>query len=183
MQKQQRVQRLKKKRDSRYSISLAKELCIEIACSDQSVATVCRSNKKFPDYKTVYRWIAEHEEFKKLYLDAKRLQTLFLTDQIHDIAKDGALDYEMTPKGNLRFNIENVHRSKLRIDTIKWHAAKLMAKQFGDKIINNTETADGEKQLKAIAIVPAELSIDEWMQSNLATTTGASDKTTDMPDA
>jgi hypothetical protein len=56
-----------------------------------------------------------------------------LIDEILDICDDKSEDYCTNSKGEEVFDSEHVQRSRLRIDTRKWYAAKLAPRVYGDK--------------------------------------------------
>lgn len=88
------------------------------------------------------------------YARAKEIQAEGFAEELMDIADDGTndwmekLDKDGKPIGWM-LNGEHVQRSKLRVDTRKWVASKLLAKKYGDKIQNEVS---GEIGIKSILI-------------------------------
>ena len=80
---------------------------------------------------TVMRWLAkaEHEEFREQYAHAREVQAEVRADEIVDIA-------DATEGGSN----EAVQSARLRVDSRKWIASKLLPKKYGDKI---QHTGDG----------------------------------------
>ena len=62
-----------------------------------------------------------------------------------DIADDGSNDWMESQEGGVDYNGDAVQRSKLRIDTRKWMAAKLAPKKYGDSTTIKHADANGEK--------------------------------------
>lgn len=80
------------------------------------------------------RWRLEHAEFSAKYARAKLAQADILAEECLEIADNS------TP--------ENVTVDRLRTDTRKWLASKLLPKQYGDKMLLEQKTEENE-QLKA----------------------------------
>jgi hypothetical protein len=115
-------------RPSSYSDELAARICAELACG-KSLRTVCKP-EGMPSLETIFRWLREKPEFRDQYAHAKNESADALVEEMLDIADDASGDHD--DEG--RFVSENVQRSKLRIDTRKWIAAKMKPKKFGDQI-------------------------------------------------
>ncbi len=120
--------RKKTGRPSIYSDELAARICAGLACG-KSLRTVCKQ-EGMPSLETVFRWLREKPEFRDQYAHAKNESADALVEEMLDIADDANGDHD--DEG--RYVSENVQRSKLRIDTRKWIAAKMKPKKFGDHI-------------------------------------------------
>lgn len=91
-----------------------------------SVAQICREHRDMPDEPHyLYKWFRRTPEIEKRYIEARRLGAEVIMDECIDIA-DGKQD-----DGNEI--LEDVHRSKLRIETRMRYAAKVDPERFGDK--------------------------------------------------
>jgi len=124
-------------RPSLYTQDLADRICAELA-SGKSMRTVCKADD-VPDMVTVFRWLREKTEFRQQYEKAKEEAADALAEEILDIADDGTNDWmEVHDKDGecvgYKVNGEHVQRSRLRVDTRKWIAAKLKPKKYGDKV-------------------------------------------------
>lgn len=118
-------------RPSDYSQELADRICEELA-DGKSLRTVCKADD-MPDKATVFRWLRTIKEFCDQYTRAKEESADALTDEMLDIADDGTNDWIETDSG-YSANQEHIQRSRLRIETRKWIAAKLKPKKYGDKV-------------------------------------------------
>lgn len=98
----------------------------------ESLRTICKDDW-LPSRTTVRIRAIEDEDFAVRYARARELQADELFDQIKDIADDSTEDW-MDGDGGPKLDVEHVQRSKLRIDSRKWMAAKLRPKVYGDKI-------------------------------------------------
>lgn len=124
-------------RPSTYTPELADRVCALLA-EGLSMRRVCEG-EGMPDPSTVFRWIRTNEEFRKQYARAKMESAHAFCEESIDIADDGTNDWmeKQNAEGeNIGwiFNGEAIQRSKLRVDTRKWYASKLMPKVYGDKL-------------------------------------------------
>lgn len=87
---------------------------------------------------TILNWLHKYEEFNKKYYLARQLQMELIIDGILVISDDSSEDWKEEEYGNGKTRIvvdhEHIARSRLKIDTRKWLAAKLYPKLYGDKI-------------------------------------------------
>ena len=118
-------------RPTDYTPELVKEICDTIASSNKGIKKLCKENSSWPSHNTIYRWLANYSEFSDQYAQAKRNQIELLVDEILEIADDSSQDQVINAQGNLVCNTEIIARSRLRIDTRKWLAAKLVPKIYG----------------------------------------------------
>jgi hypothetical protein len=73
----------------------------------------------------------KHEDFRQLYAIAKEVQLEGYADETIEIADDQS---------------EDVNRSRLRVDTRKWHLSKLLPKRYGDLIGKYEAPTQAENQ-------------------------------------
>lgn len=124
-------------RPRRYNAELAEDICRQIA-EGMSLRQICKQDG-MPGISTVVRWLFDEEckEFWAHYARAREIQAELLADELMDIADDSANDYmdRINNDGSKAevLNAENIQRSRLRIDTRKWVAAKLLPKRYGEK--------------------------------------------------
>lgn len=128
-----------------YDREIAKEICRKVATTTLSLKQVCRllkeqagDKREFPGETTVQNWRIDVPEFSLMYMTAKQQQVEVLVDSLDDIANDTSNDTLTDEYGNQRANKEWIARSKLKIDTIKWKACKLVPRLYGDKVTNET---------------------------------------------
>lgn len=103
----------------------------------RSLQKICKS-RHLPSYTTVTRWLQEDEDFRKKYGIARQEQAEMLASQLLEIADDGSNDTYKNDAGTF-VNHDVINRSRLRIDTRKWIASKLLPKVYGEKAaeVNN----------------------------------------------
>ncbi len=106
-------------RPTDYSEELASDLCSRIA-EGRSLRSVVQDDD-MPSARTVYNWLAKHEEFVQQYARAKEDSAEARADQIDDIA-DKVLEGEYDPQA-----------ARVAIDAFKWTSGKHKPKKYGDK--------------------------------------------------
>jgi len=124
-------------RPSDYTPELAEEICQAIASDSKGLRRLCEENEHWPARANIYKWFKKHPEFRDNYMQSKESQIEALVDEVLEIADDTSNDtiIKVDEQGNKRAvcNSEWINRSRLRIDTRKWLAAKLCPRIYGDK--------------------------------------------------
>ena len=118
-------------RPSGYSTTLANDICERIAASPYGLDYICNSDEALPHRVTVHRWLNEHEEFRNNYARAREAQADMKFDQSWEIAANSTA--------------ETYQVDRLKIDTIKWQASKLLPKKYGDKLTTEHTGPDGKE--------------------------------------
>ena len=126
-------------RPTRCTANTASAICTRLA-GGESLRSICRDDT-MPSLSTVMGWLfdGEHEEFSEQYARARKVQAEVLADELTDIADDGSNDFTTDKDGKETVNHEHIQRSRLRVDTRKWVAAKLLPKRYGDKLQHTGE--------------------------------------------
>jgi terminase small subunit-like protein len=140
-------------RPSEYSAEIAEIICQKIS-EGQSLTKICKRND-MPDKSTAIRWLRHFEEFRNQYGVARNLQADVLADETLDIADDDAKDVSIRD-GKTVIDFEHIQRSRLRVETRKWMAAKLAPKKYGERV--TTEHVDpNDKTINPLAQLLAEI--------------------------
>jgi len=117
-------------------------ICHEIATSSKGTARICQKHKendeRFPSNTVFFGWLNMHPWVAEQYARAKAAQAEYMADECLEIADDGKNDLV---EGVL--NKEVVMRSRLRIDTRKWVASKLLPKKYGEAVQMKVANHDG----------------------------------------
>ncbi|MFC7782017.1 hypothetical protein [Legionella taurinensis] len=119
-------------RPTKYSPDIANKICEAIASNGKGVKKLCEENPDWPNKDTIFTWLKKYPEFSDQYARAKRFQVEALIDEILDIADDSSLDQITHDDGSSSCNSVFIARSRLRIDTRKWLASKLVSKVYGE---------------------------------------------------
>jgi len=124
----------KRGRPSDYSAEIADTICDRLA-GGESLRAIC-ADAGMPDRATVSRWLARYEEFRDLYGFARECQAECLVDEILKIARDSSRDYveKRLPDGKMVRVVdhENIARARLRINALKWIAARMAPRKYGN---------------------------------------------------
>jgi hypothetical protein len=132
-----------------YTPELGEEICREIA-SGKSLRTVCEQKKM--GMETVFRWLRPSEpnpEFREHYARA-------CTDRGHALVEDALkISDAPVPRGkDGRMDNAAVQQARLRVDTRKWFASKLVPKIYGDRV--QAEVSGPEGGPVAIELTPVD---------------------------
>jgi len=119
-------------RPTDYTPELAALICQRVATTTLGLERMCAMHEDLPVKSTVNLWRYKYPEFSALYAQAKLAQADLLAEEILEIADDTSHDTKVNPEtGEEYLNSEFVARSRLRIDSRKWLASKLLPRQYG----------------------------------------------------
>lgn len=107
-------------RPSSFTQETADAIC-EWLASGKSLKKFCEEDGA-PHQGTVYRWVAENQEFRERYERARESQAEFMGDDILEISDETKCDAVA------------VQNARLRVDSRKWLMSKLAPKKYGDKL-------------------------------------------------
>lgn len=134
-------------RPTDYSKELAEEICDTISITSKGLYHLCKENSHWPVPQTIRKWKRKIEEFNSMYVQAKQDQADFLAEECltiaDDITHDSLTKYDSNGEPYEVANTEYINRSRLRVDTRKWMAAKLLPKTYGDKMLNEHSGPNG----------------------------------------
>jgi hypothetical protein len=124
---------------SSYTDITARKICAKIL-DGESLNSICK-NPRFPNIQAVKKWLIDprFSAFREMYYYARRGAVELLMDEVIEIADNTGNDwietYDKDGKVNgLKPNTEAIQRSRVRIDTRKWLAAKLIPRIYGEKL-------------------------------------------------
>lgn len=108
-----------------------------IATDTRGIRSICDDDPTLPNVATFFNWKRNDAALDERYARAKEDQADLQIDEMAEIADDGRNDWmeRQNEKGDVigwQVNGEALGRSRLRIDTRKWTAAKLKPKRYGD---------------------------------------------------
>jgi hypothetical protein len=125
--------------NGKYTDGIARKICEQIMLKT-SLTNITRE-PNMPSMQTVVRWLADPRlaDFREMYYYARRVAAELYVDEIFDIADDGSQDMkERFDKDGVFIEYvtdnEAIQRSRVRIDTRKWYAAKMVPRIYGDKV-------------------------------------------------
>lgn len=141
-------------RPTKYTPEVARLICDRISSHDIGTARLCEMYHDLPCKTYVYEWIAKYPEFEEMYKKAKNYQAFLMADSLDDIAFERRTYFD--GEGNEKLDPAWVNDKRLRIDTRKWIAAKLLPKVYGDNK-NPDNNTNPQETLSKIASLVAEL--------------------------
>ena len=102
-----------------------------------------------------FKWLRDDPKKNEQYARASTERAEFFREEILDIADDGSNDYvkKFNKKGEFigyEVDKENIQRSKLRVDTRKWHMSKVNPKKYGNIPDQEDKNDDNEITIKII---------------------------------
>ncbi len=142
-------------RPTEYNQDMAARICEAVAITTDGLKKITDRIPDFPAVDTIRLWRHRFPEFSAQYADAKRFQAELLAEEIIDIADDVTYDtlLKTDKEGNdyEACNSEWINRSRLRVDSRKWVASKLLPKIYGEKTTTEaTVTIRHEDLLKEL---------------------------------
>lgn len=114
-----------------YTLALAKEICDAIASNSKGIKALCQEHSHWPNKDTIFTWLKDNQDFSDEYARAKQAQIECVVDELIEIADDSSQDQVLDADGLIRFNSQAIQRARLRVDTRKWLACKLVPKVYG----------------------------------------------------
>jgi hypothetical protein len=143
----------KRGRPTIYTEELVSEIFRRMA-EGESAVSICK-DPRMPTRSTLFDWASKNKEFSDRYDEARMRQCLYWVEEIDDIAKG---------EGDDEAKQALTARDRLRVDTRKWMASKVVPKLYGDKITQEHTGPEG-KELKSFVLAPTISSIAEWRKA------------------
>ncbi|MDP3855382.1 hypothetical protein [Phenylobacterium sp.] len=103
-------------RSDLYAVEIGEKICQAIAAG-RSMVEIC-AEPDMPVTGTVYEWLRAHPDFSDMYVQARDIQAELLADEAWVIAKAAAP--------------ATVPVARLQFDVIRWRAARLAPKTWGE---------------------------------------------------
>ena len=133
-------------RPTTYNLKIAKEICDTISSSELGLAHLVDMNPHWPMRSTIFLWRRKHKEFSDLYTKAKEDQTEVSVEYMQELMNEPH-KYEDYETGRMKVDVPMM---RLKMDAIKWQAAKLKPRKYGDnnkeEIVNNDIHEDAMKR-------------------------------------
>jgi hypothetical protein len=92
---------------------------IDSIAHGNSLSQILRDDQRDIDYNDFYRWIKKNPERNQLFTEAQEMRTEFMAGEIIEIA-------------DADDSLEDVQRSRLKIDTRKWLMGAHNRKKYGE---------------------------------------------------
>lgn len=112
---------------SSYTPEVAEAICQRLA-DGESLREICRG-EEMPDRETVRRWLAANEAFRGQYARAREDHADSNADECVEIAKQSTA--------------ATAQKDRLVIDVLRWRAARMAPKRWGDSSAVTLQNPDG----------------------------------------
>ena len=119
-------------RPSDYSDDIAERMCLRIS-EGETLSAVC-SDPAMPARTTAYQWMDKEASFAHRYARARERQA--------DAHADEILSASTLPDD---CTSQQINAARLRVDALKWTAAKLRPSAYGDKLLQTLTDVKGEE--------------------------------------
>jgi hypothetical protein len=116
--------------NSIYTTELGQAICDAIASSTLGIKPLMEQFG-YPPPDTIYKWLNRHQEFADGYMRAKQRQIALMAENLVEYSK---VEPYYDDNGVQRVDGGMVARQRLVTDNVKWLAARLLPKLYGDKI-------------------------------------------------
>lgn len=142
-------------RPAKYDERIVRIICRRLM-RKETLSKIC-ADPRMPSVHNVTNWLSnpKYKEFRERYYEARRVAAEMRVDEIFDIMDDTEDDWVETfdkngePNG-WKPNHDAINRARLKIDTIKWYAGKMVPRIYGDNInVEHEATGDLADLLKA----------------------------------
>lgn len=141
---------------STYTKEMGDKICELVATNACGINKIVEMNPELPTPITIHQWRLKYKEFAYNYAEAKRKQADLLAEDILNIA-DETINYTYVDEnGKVKRDAAAAQANRLRVDTRKWLASKLLPKIYGSVEIDNLRL-DNSKLQEEIARLRAEL--------------------------
>ena len=119
-------------RPTDYTLEFAKRICDTIATNIDGTRALCDKFDWMPHEDTLRLWRFHNREFSAMYLQAKSFQSELMMEQINDVYNN-ELSYYTDSDGNERIDSPSVTLAVAKANTLKWQAARLAPKIYGER--------------------------------------------------
>jgi hypothetical protein len=128
-------------RPTKYNPELGRKICEAI--KDGWSLRQLDASPDYPSSSAICSWVLAHDEFAEIYATAQQVKVMQVIDEAVDISDDSRNDSQLDDKGQTVVNYDVIQRARLRVDTRKWLASKIVPKIYGDKITQELTGKDG----------------------------------------
>lgn len=129
---------LKAGRPSKYTPELGAEICDAIASSELGLCHLVDMNPHWPMRSTIFLWRRTQPLFSDMYTRAKEDQTEVCVEHMQEIMNEPH-KYQDLETGFIKLDH---HMLRLKMDAIKWQAAKLKPRKFGETKTEEAQSKD-----------------------------------------
>lgn len=112
---------------------LVEELFFDVSTTPKSIYKILSAKKHYPSERTFYKKLLEDKRFSQRYDQAKIIQQDVKIESQDDVLNEVLEKHTYIDKdGNVKIDSAAVALYKIKVDTIKWEAARLGRIKWGD---------------------------------------------------
>lgn len=141
-------------RPTTFTKELAHRVLHRISTSTEGLEKLCETHEDLPNKSTVYEWLLNNQEFSDAFKRARVIQTQLCIQELESVT-DAEFYYD--EKGVKRYDAALVAQRRLKVETRKWLASKIIPSVYGDKMTVETDTKEKEELKKEIAALREKL--------------------------
>lgn len=132
-----------------YTEELAERILDLVATNTCGLPALCEKYPELPNQDTINEWRWKKSEFSDRYARAKMFQAELMAEELNEITSKRS--FYIDAEGNQRVDTGFTAAQRLIADTVKWQAAKLAPKIYGDR--TQTETTVTIKHEDALKLL------------------------------
>lgn len=130
-------------RRSTFNFELAEEICLKVSTSPRMLEQLCKEHPHWPIANTIYEWRIKYPLFGEMYTRAKQAQIEPLVNHIFVLLREKSDDYYEDREGKRCIDHAHLNKLRIEIDAIKWLAAKLAPKLYGERnVVKSNDNED-----------------------------------------
>lgn len=119
------------------NVAIADSICDAISTQPRGLGAILEELGNPINPSTFYRWLQSDKELCERYARARESQAQVMADEITQIAdntQEGVIVTEKADGSTETKRADMLEHRKLRIESRKWLAAKLLPKTYGDRV-------------------------------------------------
>lgn len=125
-------------RPNEFDAALFDEVMERLA-DGETLVSICASDDKFPNHRTIRRWVIDDVKgCSAAYTRAREVGIHAMVEETVSISDDTSRDtLTKTNNDGSEYEVANtewIARSRLRVDTRKWLASKVIPKIYGERV-------------------------------------------------
>jgi hypothetical protein len=117
----------------KFTAELGQEVCDAYATETEGIEALCRKNRHWPSFQTVFRWRVMFEDFNRACVLAQKMRAARFIDEIVPIADDARND-RIEVDGRFYPNPASVQRARVRCEFREKVAMRLDPATWGNKL-------------------------------------------------
>ncbi len=119
----------------KYSPEVAARVCERVATHPVGLRKLCDMYDDMPDKEAILDWRYKYPDFAANFNISKQFQAEIMAEEMNDLCE---VPTYFDRQGIERVDAGRVACQKLKVDSIKWQAARLAPRMYGDRSVVET---------------------------------------------